>query len=106
VIIDHGRSVAAGTPAALRRRIGGSVLEMTLARKPTAGLLETLRTASGVVNVSVDGKLLSVTYTEGDAAAAEVLNTVTAVCSLRQFVQRHTSLDEVFMRLTSADDGG
>ena len=103
VIIDHGRSVAAGTPAALRRRIGGSVLEMTLAGTPTSELLESVRAANGVVTVDVEGEKLSVTYTEGDATAAEVLNAVAAECSMRQFVQRHASLDEVFVRLTSAD---
>jgi ABC-2 type transport system ATP-binding protein len=106
VIIDHGSAVAMDTPAALRRRVGGSVLEMTLAHEPTAHLLQSLRAASGVVEVGGSGCELSVTYTEGDAAAAEVLNAVTAETELRGFVQRHASLDEVFLHLTSSDDDG
>jgi daunorubicin resistance ABC transporter ATP-binding subunit len=105
VIINHGRSVAVGTPAELRRRIGGSVLEMTLSHAPTSALLDEVRTISGVVAVDVDGDDVSVTYTEGDDTAAGVLNKVARECELRQFVQRHASLDEVFLRLTSDDDG-
>ena len=103
VIIDHGRSVATGTPAELRRRIGGSVLDMTLARNPHAALLESLRGIAGVVAVRSNGPQVTVTYTEGDDTAAEVLNVVTAKHKLQQFVQRHASLDEVFLRLTSDD---
>ena len=33
VIIDHGRAVAAGTPAELKRRIGGNVVEVHVARR-------------------------------------------------------------------------
>ena len=31
VIIDHGRAVAAGTPAELKRRIGGNIVEIHVA---------------------------------------------------------------------------
>ena len=33
VIIDHGRVVAAGTPAELKRRIGGNVIEVHARRR-------------------------------------------------------------------------
>ena len=34
VIIDHGRAAAAGTPAELKRRIGGNVVEIHVATPP------------------------------------------------------------------------
>jgi ABC-2 type transport system ATP-binding protein len=105
VIMNHGRSVATGTPAELRRRIGGSVLEMTLWRAPSPDVLGLIRGMSGVVSVDLNGEHLSVTYTEGDDTAAAVLNAVASECQLRQFVQRHASLDEVFLLLTGDSDG-
>ena len=36
VIIDHGRAVAAGTPAELKRRIGGNVVEIHVRDEPTS----------------------------------------------------------------------
>jgi ABC-type multidrug transport system ATPase subunit len=104
-IIDHGRSVAAGTPTELRRRIGGSVLEMTLSDSPGAALLDAVREMNGVVDVDVNGEQVSVTYTGGDDTAAGVLNEITSEWELRQFVQRHASLDEVFLRLTDGSNG-
>jgi daunorubicin resistance ABC transporter ATP-binding subunit len=104
VIMDHGRSVACGTPAELQRRIGGSVLDMTLAQRPRVSLLKVVRAMDGVVGVDVTGRQISVSYSEGDDTAAAVLNAVIKECELRQFVQRHASLDDVFLRLTSDGD--
>jgi daunorubicin resistance ABC transporter ATP-binding subunit len=105
-ILNHGRAVALGTPKSLRRRIGGSVLELALTRIPPAGLLEQLRSIDGVVAVELTGERLAVSYTEGDETAARVVNAVTERCQLRQMSQRDSSLDEVFLRLTGGPDDG
>jgi daunorubicin resistance ABC transporter ATP-binding subunit len=105
VIIDRGKAVAVGTPIELRRRFGGSVLDLTLSRIPPMALIESLRSTDGVVEVTVMGDEVSVTYTDGDATAAAVVNAVGAHASLVQISQRDASLDEVFLRLTTARDG-
>jgi ABC-2 type transport system ATP-binding protein len=105
-ILNHGKAVAVGTPASLRRRIGGSVLEMELSVTPPSELVDLVRFMRGVVAVEVAGTRLAVTYNEGDETAALVLNAVTDRCQLRQVSQRESSLDEVFLRLTAgASDG-
>jgi daunorubicin resistance ABC transporter ATP-binding subunit len=104
VIVDRGRAVGAGTPDELRARIGGSVLEMTLAEPPAASLRQELLALDGVVSVDGDRQQLSVTYAAGDETAARIINTLAATGSLQRFAQRHASLDEVFLQLTGSDD--
>jgi ABC-2 type transport system ATP-binding protein len=106
VIIKNGQVVASGTPDELRRRIGGSVLDMTLAERAGDELTAPLAAINGVVAVEADGERLAVTYTEGDDTAAAVLNAVASSYTLVQFAQRHASLDEVFLLLTAGGDGG
>ena len=102
VIIDHGRAVAAGTPAELKRRIGGKVVEVhtrsrqdlplvanALGRLSRAGA----RTdeATRKVSIGLDGSCgLSVAIAAVEASGAEV----------EDVALRQPSLDEVFLTLT------
>jgi len=106
VIIDHGKAVADGTPEELGRRLGGSVLELATEERASPELIAELESLAGVVAVEARDGGLAVTYTEGDANAAEILNAVMARTALTSFAQRHTSLDEVFLRLTGHDHLG
>jgi ABC-2 type transport system ATP-binding protein len=106
VIIDHGRAVAAGSPAELKRRVGGRVIEVqTRFREDlpvVAAALERLDHGSAhvdeatrKVSLGVDGAAnwLSAALQAMEASGANVDD-----ISLRQ-----PSLDEVFLALTGAN---
>jgi ABC-2 type transport system ATP-binding protein len=106
VIIDHGKAVAAGSPADLKRRVGGRVIEVqTRFREDlpvVACALERLDQggahvdeATRKVSLGVDGAAnwLSAALQAMEASGANVDD-----ISLRQ-----PSLDEVFLTLTGAN---
>ncbi len=105
VIIDHGRAVAAGSPAELKRRTGGRVIEVHTRFRDdlpvVAGALERLDQgpaqvdeATRKVSLGVDGAAnwLAAALQAMEASGANVED-----ISLRQ-----PSLDEVFLTLTGA----
>jgi len=103
VIVDHGRAVASGTPAELKRRIGGSVIEVhvrdrdDLARVASAvGRLDhgeaTIDEATGRVSVSVE---------PGSGALMAAIRSVEeAGVEIEDIALRQPKLDEVFLTLT------
>ncbi len=108
-ILDRGRLVAEGTPAALKARYGESVVEAELDRDAPATLLQTLRTLPGVREASAEGPRLSVCIgagpgsepAPGGAALAPFLQAVLASgCAVRHLSLREPALDEVFLALT------
>jgi ABC-2 type transport system ATP-binding protein len=103
VIVDHGRTVASGSPAELKRRVGGSVIEVRVRRRhdlaSVAGALGRLHfgdarveEATRRVTVGVDsageGLMAAVRAVEATGAAVDDIG-------LRQ-----PTLDEVFLALT------
>jgi ABC-2 type transport system ATP-binding protein len=104
VIVDHGRAVATGTPAELKRRVGGSVVEVHVRRRDDlAALAATLEglgaggaasvdEATRRVRVGVDG--------EGDVLAAAVRAVEHAGIAIDDIALRQPNLDEVFLALT------
>lgn len=108
VIIDHGRVVAAGTPAELKARAGDDVIEVHVqdadALDRVAAALATVgrdpRTdqATRRVSVTVDGG----TYRLVEAARA--LDSAGAV--VQDISLRHPTLDEVFLALTGKPADG
>jgi ABC-2 type transport system ATP-binding protein len=99
VIIDHGRAVAAGTPAELKRRIGGSVVELHVRRR------EDLDRAAGVLGeaVQIDDstRRLSVQVDTGGDGLMRALRSVEgAGVELDDIGLRQPNLDEVFLALT------
>ncbi len=99
-IVNKGQLVAHDTPTALRRRFGTSVLEVTVTPQPTGQLCEQVRAVDGVVSAATAGDDLIVTYTDGVADPAELLNLVLGSGRMTHLTQRMTTLDEVFLRLT------
>jgi ABC-2 type transport system ATP-binding protein len=104
VIVDHGRAVATGTPAELKRRVGGSVVEVHARRRDDlaalAVILEqvgsggaaTIDEATRCVRVGVDG--------EGDVLAAALRAVEHAGVAIDDIALRQPNLDEVFLALT------
>jgi len=110
VIVDHGRTIAAGTPAELKRRVGGSVIEVRTHHRDHLALIATalgrvdhgpvhIDEATRRVTVGVDGA--------GDQLMAALESLATADVEIDDVALRQPTLDEVFLALTgpsAADD--
>ncbi|HMK98447.1 MAG TPA: DUF4162 domain-containing protein, partial [Acidimicrobiales bacterium] len=104
VIIDHGRAVASGTPAELKRRTGGKVVEVHTRNRGDLPLVARaladldhggprVDEATRKVSIALEGASpLSAAIQAVEASGAEV----------EDIALRQPSLDEVFLALTSA----
>src|SRR5262249_26935596 len=97
VIIDHGRAIAAGTPAELKGRVGRDVLEV---RPRVAADFPAVAEGLGLVTAErlrsdLDGGTGSVTADRGAEQLTEVL---------RVLVERHIEVDDIGLRRPSLDE--
>ena len=102
-IVDQGRIVADGTPAALKAAIGGDVVTVTVdpARRDQAH--EALRGLVGVREVRPDDAGLTLFVEDGSTAVAGVIRTLDAAAiSVGSVAVAQPSLDEVFLRATGS----
>jgi ABC-2 type transport system ATP-binding protein len=99
VVLDHGRVAARGTPAELKRLVGGKVLSATI----DAGEVDSLPHAPESQRSAGPGAV-TVTYSAGDAhaAAALVAHLRRAGVTVHDLDIASPSLDDVFTHLTSA----
>ncbi len=103
VVMDHGRSVATGTPGELKRRIGGDRVEVTL---PSPGELVA---AAGVVAGFTSGEpsidTTAVTVTASVDVDVRIVDVVRALdeagIDITDVNRRQATLDDVFLTLTS-----
>jgi ABC-2 type transport system ATP-binding protein len=103
VVMDHGRSVASGTPSQLKRRVGGDRLEITLphseALADARGVLATYATSE----LSIDSDARTVTAPV--ATGVRVVDVVRALddagIDITDVNRREATLDDVFLALTS-----
>jgi ABC-2 type transport system ATP-binding protein len=103
VIIDHGRAVATGTPAELKRRVGGNVVELHVhdGRDLTtvAGLLG--RLDGEAVQVDEPTRRVSVRVDAGSDGLMTALRSIEhAGVPIDDIALRQPNLDEVFLALT------
>jgi ABC-2 type transport system ATP-binding protein len=99
VIIDHGRAVATGTPAELKRRIGGSVVELHVRRHEDLGLVASV--LGDAVQIDESTRRLSVQVEAGDAGLMSAVRSVQeAGVEIDDIGLRQPNLDEVFLALT------
>jgi ABC-2 type transport system ATP-binding protein len=106
VIIDHGRAVATGTPAELKRRIGGSVVEIHVRRdRDLAGAAEMLeRLAGGPAEVEAPTRRVSVQVDSGGDGLMSAMRLLhSAGVEVEDIALRQPNLDEVFLALTGHD---
>jgi ABC-2 type transport system ATP-binding protein len=101
-IVDRGRVVARGSPAALKAGLGGDVAELRLARG--AGAAEALRGVTGVRGVREEaalegGALLRVTTADGPQRLAALLDAARPFGVLEVSLHR-PSLEHVFLHHT------
>jgi ABC-2 type transport system ATP-binding protein len=103
VIIDHGRAVAAGTPAQLKQRIGGNVIEVHVRdSRDVATIAELLgRLGEGLAQIDEATRRVSVRVDATDNGLMSALQSlhVTGV-ELDDIAMRQPNLDEVFLTLT------
>jgi ABC-2 type transport system ATP-binding protein len=111
VIIDHGRTVVEGTPAELKRQIGGNVIEVhTRRRDQLAAIAEALeRLDHGIAHVDEATRRVTVGIDDaGDALRAALGSLDAAGVVIDDIALRQPTLDEVFLALTgspaAADD--
>ncbi len=103
VIVDHGRAVATGTPAELKARIGGSVIELHVRDghdlAAAAGLLG--RFEGATARIDEPTRKVSVRVEYGGERLVEAMRLLTAAgLELEDIALRQPNLDEVFLALT------
>jgi ABC-2 type transport system ATP-binding protein len=98
-IIDHGRIVAEGTPAELKRQVGNDVIVARLARRDDASLA-VVRDLPGVHGAEFHGDELLVSADDGAATIGPVAVALAAVSQVRALTLRTPTLDDVFLELT------
>jgi ABC-2 type transport system ATP-binding protein len=100
-VIDHGRVIAEGTPAELKRVTGGASLEATLSVADVAALEALRPLVEGPLQVSEDARRLRarVRSTAG-LVKRVVLALEEAGVELEDVAVHQPTLDDVFLRLT------
>ncbi len=99
-IIDHGRIVAEGTPAELKRQIAGDVVTVVLGQEAELGL-QALRAQPFVREAAAEDGVLRLTVERGESAMPAILRLLDgAGLELREISLTRPSLDDVFLRQT------
>jgi len=102
-VIDHGRTIASGTPGELKRQVGGERIELRIARDaPLEGASEILaRHVEGPVRVDQDERLVSAAADHGARRLADIVREMDgAGIGLDDLAVRRPTLDDVFLTLT------
>jgi ABC-2 type transport system ATP-binding protein len=101
VVIDHGRVIAGGTAAELKRKVGGARLELTLSEPDQSAALALSPFVTGAVHVSHDGRRLRAPVRGTGGLASTVVRALDEAGITVDDVEVHQpSLDDVFFALT------
>ncbi len=105
VIIDHGRVVASGPPAELKRRVGGNVLEVQVRDRADLAKAATILARQDHTQPQIDEATRRISVAAGgDAGAGWLTAGLRAIedagVELAGISVREPSLDEVFLALT------
>jgi len=102
-VVDHGRVIAEGSPAELKRLTGGARLEATLSISDHAALDALRPLVEGPFQISEDGRHLRAPVRSTAGLVARVVRVLDAAgVDVEDVAVHQPSLDDVFMRLTSA----
>jgi ABC-2 type transport system ATP-binding protein len=108
-VIDHGRVIAEGTPAALKSRLGGDRLDVVLhdvAELPRAASV-VAKVAGSEPEVDTDNRRVSAPVTDPLAALGDAVQALRdAALGVEDVALRRPTLDEVFLHLTSSKKDG
>ncbi len=98
-IIDHGRIIAEGTPAALKRSIGADVVTVRVNNVATA--TSTIAALPGVDSVEVRGDEILAATADGPGNVSPIAVALAgADIRVRSLTLREPTLDDVFLTLT------
>jgi ABC-type multidrug transport system ATPase subunit len=110
VVVDHGRVIAEGTSAELKRVTGGASLEVTLSNANVAALDALRPLVAGPIQVGEDGRHLRAPVQSAAGLITRVVRSLDeAGVDLDDVAVHQPSLDDVFLRLTGvppADSAG
>jgi oleandomycin transport system ATP-binding protein len=102
VVIDKGRVIAAGTPAQLKMRIAGQVLEARPVDPADLAAVEKILSSFGTGDEGAynDGQLVTVSIAERSALGQAVRRLDEEGIAVEDLSLRRPSLDEVFLAIT------
>ena len=103
VIIDHGRTIAEGTPAELKRQVGGNVIEVRTQRRDQLATIAEGLARLDYGRAQIDEATRRVTVgidSAGDGLRAAVSALDAAGIEIEDIALRQPTLDEVFLALT------
>ena len=106
-IIDHGRIVAEGAPAALKASISGDVVTVAVSREHLEDARTVLSWLEGLKELRADVAGLTLFVDDGSSVVASVIRTLdSAGVPVGSVAFSQPSLDEVFLRATGSRLGG
>ncbi len=100
LVIDHGRIIATGSPEALKRRISGDVVTLSVAGDPKIAR-KVLAELPAVREITVDAQVLRMSVERGEEALPSMLRALDGEAITMESVQlARPTLDDVFLTLT------
>jgi daunorubicin resistance ABC transporter ATP-binding subunit len=100
-VVDHGRVIADDTPAALKARLGGTVIELALPDESAAGRAEQVLAGLPIARLDRSGSSLRLTSNDGSGLLIAALHALDGAALPPVTVQvRESSLDDAFLQLT------
>ncbi len=105
ILLDHGRTVAHGTPDELKARIGGERVEVTVgdAADLDRAVAAVRHLMAAEAHVDPAERLLSAPLTEGSRIIDVVHAIDAAGIDIADLTHRQATLDDVFLTLTGSD---
>ena len=106
-VVDEGRVVANDTAAALKARLGNTVIELTMADGEESANVRDLLSHRMAEPVERDGSIVNVRSSDGSEPLMEAMRALDEECLVPQKVfLREPSLDDVFLALTGTHTAG
>jgi ABC-2 type transport system ATP-binding protein len=100
-VVDEGRVIANDTPAALKARLGSTVIELGFADPPSAERAQTLLARTRAGSPELEGTTVRLASAEGARLLVDALRTLDAEGIVpTALTVREPSLDDVFLSLT------
>jgi ABC-2 type transport system ATP-binding protein len=101
VVIDHGRTIAEGTPDELKDRVGGERLEVVLSADADPALAVAVLGPVGEAEPVVDGRVVSAPVHARSGIIVEAVRRLDdAGVGVDDLALRRPTLDDVFLSLT------
>ncbi|WP_116999452.1 ATP-binding cassette domain-containing protein [Desertimonas flava] len=105
VVLDHGRTVAHGSPEQLKRQIGDDRIIVTVALAEELSLAASVLSRFATGDLTMDARALTVTAsTTSDTSLVEVVRALDANgVYVADLTRRQSTLDDVFLSLTESE---